>query len=267
MLESLPSCFVLPIGGSGYSSLTMFSAFCAAIRAARKDQHSTTIGQGCMLGVLPDILNDTASCAALLGVWARRYYAQMTDFMAYYNGRPQNLGKKATRTERVEHRRYLLDTLVPVLDEMVADLWVVVKCQERMTFVASQYEREYMGSYSTIREASRESADAFEQRVNRLVSEFQRKILNRAINRREEGVEGPDMHYGQFYDECVLSDEHKQLLKDQDAGKLKIDEWDKLKRYATSDDGAYTYQAHAPFNTRELLGAAAPGPDWEYHRY
>ena len=61
--------------------------------------------------------------------------------------------------------------------------------------------------------------------------------------------------------------DHKQLLKDQDAGKLKIDEWDKLKRYATSDDGAYTYQAHAPFNTRELLGAAAPGPDWEYHRY
>ena len=169
VLDSLPSCFVLPFGGMSCSSLALFSAFCWALRSraglARDGKH-IRMGDGCLLSVLPSILNDPAPRAALLGIWAQRFRAQMTDFMSRLTGVPPHVGRTPLfsidgHMQRAEHRTRLLDTLVPIVEETVMDLWLVHRCQEKMTFSHHQYEREYVGTYSTIREASRESAEAF----------------------------------------------------------------------------------------------------------
>ena len=261
VLDSLPSCFVLPFGGMSCSSLALFSAFCWALRSRAglaRDGKQIRMGDGCLLSVLPSILNDPAPRAALLGIWAQRFRAQMTDFMSRLTGVPPQVGRTPLfsidgHMQRAEHRTRLLDTLVPIVEETVMDLWLVHRCQEKMTFSHHQYEREYVGTYSTIREASRESAEAFNKRVNLIVSEYRRRVYSRAVGRRRDKVKPPKNLGNRWYDEATLSEEQIKTLpppgvdmKEQALTNHNISERD-------------SFQVHAPFNTRELLDAAGGG--------
>lgn len=264
VLENLPPCFVLPVGGTRCASLALFSSFCLAVRAAQFEQH-VKMGESCLMSVLPTMINDPAPRAALLGLFAKRYNSKFMDFASWYSAKPSGVNSFgfSAAIAKYHHRTLLLENLLPILDEIVTDLWVVYRCQERAITASSKYEHEYLGKYSRIREGSREGAEAFTRRVSLMVTEYQRKVLRRAISRRQQGLANPESG-DSWDDEVVLPNEQKKLLKKVDSSRIQGRNADAELALANLSAGVKEaandrdiHQLHTPFNTRELLGGFA----------
>jgi len=274
VLANLPPNVVLPVGGRGCASLALFGTYCFALKQqsscsgpAARGGGGTTGGGGAglvarpLLSMLPDMMNEPAMRAALLGVWATHYYKRLKDFSSRLVGKPNaELASAASRSRTGDglgggggyeggvgcggvaagsSRRFprLLEHLVPLLDDLVTDFWVVHKCAARFEQRSRQHSArqqqgvvsggvssattphrpsrgrgekppaadcfKYVGSYSTLREDGAESAGALSQRIERVTEAYLVVVLERARQRRENNVP-PPCPSGQWYDEGVL---------------------------------------------------------------
>jgi hypothetical protein len=180
MLEvfgGLPRNAVLPVGGTACASLALFSAYATSLRSGALGRRVSSIQASPFLALLPRMVNDSAVRAALLGAWASIYYARLTEFTSSLHGSAKDEGPSSSSR--------VLEALLPVLEQLVADFWIVSKSSEKFMPPSSSsssgaYEHHYVGGYNTLREAAPESHAALNARTQRIIKAYKALIASRS---------------------------------------------------------------------------------------
>ena len=221
MLEvfgGLPRNAILPVGGTACASLSLFSAYATSLRNGALGRRASSMQASPLLALLPQMVNDSAVRAALLGAWASVYYARLTEFISSLHSGAKEEGHSNSNS------RGVLEALLPVLEQLVADFWIVSKSSEKFLPPSSSsssgaYEHHYIGGYNTLREDTPESHAALNARTQRIVQAYKTLIAAR-------------------------NNERLPTRKAPAAGAST------LTQEAGTDENAFTM--HAPFYTREL---------------